>query len=118
MLFVIFSMWAASTVHFTALLRRDPNNKMARIHRAKAQYNLVGMCVSRTLHVYNYVTLHVYMSRYMCIRSYYVHVSHYHLHVFMPLATISRKPLSFTGGIKITLDWGRGVKPVMQGYYA
>ncbi len=42
-------MWAASGQHFAALLQRDPNNTEARIHRAKAHYNIVS-----TLHTCMY----------------------------------------------------------------
>lgn len=38
-------MWGAATQNFNALLQLDPNNTQARIHRAKAQYNLVCTCM-------------------------------------------------------------------------
>ena len=38
---LLYRMWGAATQHFNALLQLDPNNTQARIHRAKAQYNLV-----------------------------------------------------------------------------
>lgn len=36
-----YRLWSAATQHFTTLLHKNPNDTSARIHRARAQYNLV-----------------------------------------------------------------------------
>ena len=48
----IYRMWGASSQHFNALLQLDPNNTQARIHRARAQYNLV--CSTYIVHLYTH----------------------------------------------------------------